>query len=93
MIDLLSSLLGLGIFAWGLGVLVTHARPGSAVSPWLRPRHRSWRTPRARAQLSVGVLLCGVLLMAGSPVLLQLAAVAGIIVLLFTGGLHGGGDA
>ena len=46
-----------------------------------------------RARLSVGVLLCGVLLMAASPVLLQLAAVAGVIVLLFSAGPPGRGDA
>ena len=41
----------------------------------------------------LSLLLCGVLLMAASPVLLQLAAVAGVIVLLFSAGPPGRGDA
>ena len=93
MLDALSSLLGLAVFAWGLATFLTRARPATSVPAWLRPRHHTWRSVDDRARLSVGVLLCGVLLMAASPVLLQLAAVAGVIVLLFSAGPPGRGDA
>ena len=93
MLDALSSLLGLAVFAWGLAAFLTRARPAASVPAWLRPRHHAWRSGNDRARLSVGVLLCGVLLMAASPVLLQLAAVAGVIVLLFSAGPPGRGDA
>lgn len=93
MIDALSTLLGLAVFAWGLAAFLTRARPAASVPAWLRPRHPRWSSVNDRARLSVAVLLCGVLLMAGSAVVMQLAAVAGVLVLLFSGGPRGRGDA
>lgn len=93
MIDALSTLLGLAVFAWGLAAFLTRARPATSVPAWLRPRHPAWRSVGDRTRLSVAVLLCGVLLMAGSAVVMQLAAVAGVLVLLFSAGPPGRGDA